>query len=83
MKIKHIRNRFGNDLIPHYLLCEIGKYVYYVAFIITTDSAYITDFNRNNAQMFNISSGEYEPTPEQKRVAIEQVFFKLQGLIDS
>lgn len=79
MKVEYRDDRFDRKTsIPHYKIYSNGTYDYYIAFK-KGDFAYITDCrHKESKNLF-----EFEPSNVQKRIAIQQIFFKLQGLIDN
>lgn len=80
MKIEYLENRFNHkEWIPHLEIYHTQYEVYYAAFI-GTNKAYLTVKNITpQKHVFR----NFEPSIQQKHIVIQQIFFKLKGLIEN
>lgn len=80
MRVYYRESRFNNDIwVPHYFLCNVGKYNYYAAFSEDGESAWLDE---GPASSYD-PADDFEPSQKQRHIVIWQVFYKLKGMIDN
>lgn len=79
MKVIYLPNRFERkENIPHYKIYS-EKYATYYAAFTSDDNAYLNVFN---SSFYSTENSDFEPSSNQKRIVIEQIFFKLKLLME-